>query len=139
MATVGENIKAARIAAGLTQEELAKKVNTTKSAISRYEQGKREPSLATLTKIAVSLETRFEDIVGLETFETGAEFDREWKRRASNLSGDGVVVVHKSGGEVQIIDHRKERLNQNYDNLDEESQKQLVKYSDFLVNALEGQ
>lgn len=36
----------------LTQEELSKKLNITRSALSNYEQGTREPSINLLIKIA---------------------------------------------------------------------------------------
>lgn len=41
-----------RIKAGLSQEELAKKLGLAKSTISMYENGAREPSLETLEAIA---------------------------------------------------------------------------------------
>lgn len=52
---ISEKIAELRHAAHLTQEELAKKVKTTKSAISRYESNKYEGySVALLQKIAVA-------------------------------------------------------------------------------------
>ena len=42
----------ARIQAGLTQEELANKMQTKQSVISRLESGKSAPTLATLRKFA---------------------------------------------------------------------------------------
>jgi DNA-binding XRE family transcriptional regulator len=52
----------ARTAAGLTQEELAKRIGTTQSAIARLEsgKGKHSPSLATLQKYARALGCRLE-------------------------------------------------------------------------------
>ena len=50
-----EQLKAARKEKDLTQEELAKKVGTKKSNISRFESGRYNPSLDFLIKIAVSL------------------------------------------------------------------------------------
>ena len=41
-----------RIKAGLSQEELARKLGLAKSTISMYENGQREPSLETLEAIA---------------------------------------------------------------------------------------
>ena len=52
VSTIGENIKAARIRKGLTQQELAEALNTTKSAVSRYELGKREPRYRLLQEIS---------------------------------------------------------------------------------------
>ena len=52
----------ARAAAGVTQEELAKRIGTTQSAIARLEsgKGKHSPSLATLQKYARALGCRLE-------------------------------------------------------------------------------
>ena len=44
MTTFGKNLKKARLEANLTLEELANKIGTTKSAISRYENDLRMPN-----------------------------------------------------------------------------------------------
>lgn len=44
-------IRSARIAAGLSQVELAKRIGTTQSAVSRWESGKDDPRLTTLASI----------------------------------------------------------------------------------------
>lgn len=49
---VSENVLNARLKAGLTQEGLAKKLNTKQSSISRLERGRELPSLSFLLKIA---------------------------------------------------------------------------------------
>lgn len=52
---LGENIKKAREAAGLTQEQLGAMVGITGVAIMRYEKGLREPKLAMVDKLAGAL------------------------------------------------------------------------------------
>ena len=47
-----------RLRRGLTQGELAKRVNTTQSVISRLESGTARPSLTTLQKLAEALDSR---------------------------------------------------------------------------------
>lgn len=49
---------AARSHAGLTQEELAKKMGTTQSVIARLEGGKSKPSTSTLEKLAKATGTK---------------------------------------------------------------------------------
>ncbi|HUW65729.1 MAG TPA: helix-turn-helix transcriptional regulator [Spirochaetia bacterium] len=50
--TVADLLIKLRSGAGLTQEELAKKVGTTQSAIARMESGRILPKLDSLSKIA---------------------------------------------------------------------------------------
>jgi predicted nucleotidyltransferase/DNA-binding XRE family transcriptional regulator len=47
----GSVLRAARKAAGLTQAELARRAGVTQSVISAYEAGRREPSVATLSRL----------------------------------------------------------------------------------------
>ncbi len=47
----------ARIENKITQKELAKRINTTQSVISRLEQGRTSPSIALLKKVATALNT----------------------------------------------------------------------------------
>jgi transcriptional regulator with XRE-family HTH domain len=49
------NLRALREAAGITQEELALRVGTDVSNISRYEAAKRDPSVRTVARIAAGL------------------------------------------------------------------------------------
>ena len=52
---VGVMLKQARVEAGLTQEELAKRLNTKKTAISRIENHAEDIKLSTLEKFAHAL------------------------------------------------------------------------------------
>jgi len=63
---LGDAIRNARQQCGMTQEELAAKLDTTKSAISKYELGKREPSLEQLRKIAIAIGVTISDLVDHE-------------------------------------------------------------------------
>jgi ribosome-binding protein aMBF1 (putative translation factor) len=49
----------ARLAAGLTQKELAEKMGTTQSAIARLESGSQMPTLNTLFRLAAALGVDF--------------------------------------------------------------------------------
>lgn len=55
-------IKAARLAAGLTQIQLAEAVGCTQKDISRWESGKHEPSISTLKRIAQALKCSMDDL-----------------------------------------------------------------------------
>jgi len=49
-----------RLEVGLTQAQLAKKIGTKQSAISRIEQGSYNPSLALLVKLSKALDAKLE-------------------------------------------------------------------------------
>ena len=51
---ISKNIRAQRIAQGVTQEQLAAKVFTTRQCISNYETGKSKPDYETIGKIAMA-------------------------------------------------------------------------------------
>ncbi len=52
---IGVILKQARIEAGLTQEDIAKKLNTKKSAISRIENHAEDIKLSTLKRFAMAV------------------------------------------------------------------------------------
>jgi transcriptional regulator with XRE-family HTH domain len=56
-AVIGAQVRAARLAAGLTQSEMAAKMGTRPSAISRLEAGRHAATLRTLTAVAALIDT----------------------------------------------------------------------------------
>jgi len=54
---IAKSIIRARIEQKITQKELARKMNTTQSVISRVEQAKTSPSLSFLKRLAAALNT----------------------------------------------------------------------------------
>lgn len=52
---IGEQLKSERRRAGLTQEQLAEKIGTKKSFISRIERGRADIQLSTLRKLFLGL------------------------------------------------------------------------------------
>lgn len=60
---IGSNIRMVRNAIGISQTELANRVGSDKSAISRYENGKQKPTLETLMRIADALDVALADIL----------------------------------------------------------------------------
>ena len=91
---IGEKIKAARIAARMTQADLAKILGVAYQNIGQWESGKRNPKLDTIIKISEALGVRIEDLMGLETFDTGAEFEERWKEVTRNTNGESLTVIH---------------------------------------------
>ena len=60
---MGEKLKAARQAAGLTQGQLAEKVGVSQRDISRWENGHREPGVLTVKKMAQALGCSMDELV----------------------------------------------------------------------------
>ena len=60
MASIGEQIRAARKARGLTQEALAREPNATRSAVANWEQDRRLPDGETLLRLSSTLAYSFE-------------------------------------------------------------------------------
>ena len=63
--TLGSRIKELRQNMGLSQSELASKLNCTQAALSQYESGNREPGLRDLKTIAKHLDTTTDYLLGL--------------------------------------------------------------------------
>jgi transcriptional regulator with XRE-family HTH domain len=59
---IGENIKAARLAAGMTQKELAEKIGVPYQSVQRWEKGAFKPSLDNLIKLAAALGKTVEEL-----------------------------------------------------------------------------
>jgi len=55
-----ESLIAARLKRGLTQEKLAKKINTEQESISRVESGRVTPTIPFLKRIAEALDSKLE-------------------------------------------------------------------------------
>jgi transcriptional regulator with XRE-family HTH domain len=74
-AALGEAVRRLRVEAGLSQEELANRMATDFTQIGGIERGTRNPSYATLLRLASTLETRPGAIVSLadEVFDEAGE------------------------------------------------------------------
>lgn len=53
--TVGLNVRKCRIAAGISQEELAARMNVDQGYVSRLEAGRRNPTIRTIGSVADAL------------------------------------------------------------------------------------
>lgn len=66
----GERLKALREELGYDQKEMGKKLNLSASAYGYYEQGRNEPSLETLKKIAQTFQVSTDYLLGLSHTES---------------------------------------------------------------------
>lgn len=60
----GDNLKKIRQNCNLTQEELAKKINTSRSNIANYENNKNMPSIDVLSKLSEILDCSVDYLLG---------------------------------------------------------------------------
>ena len=61
--TIGENIKRLREDAGITQDQLAQRMNVTHSAVSLWESGKRSMNVKTADRLAFILGVTLNDLL----------------------------------------------------------------------------
>ena len=59
----GERLRAARRAAGLTQEKVAEHIRVDRTTYSKYEAGRVEPSLHTAYQLAVLLQVTLDELL----------------------------------------------------------------------------
>lgn len=59
-----ESIKEARLAKGLTQEQLAKLLDITQGAVAQWENGLTHPSFEMLPKLAATLDVSVDHLIG---------------------------------------------------------------------------
>ncbi|MFS1513669.1 helix-turn-helix domain-containing protein [Chengkuizengella sp. SCS-71B] len=104
---LSDRLKQARKELKLTQEELAKKVNTTKGTISNYENGYSTPSNEMLTLLADILNVTTDFLLG----------------RNSQAVNEGKSNIN---AQTHIKDKVKESLLSEFDKLSEEDQKYIV-------------
>lgn len=122
---IGEKIKAARIAAHMTQADLAKILGVAYQNIGQWESGKRNPKLDTIAKISKALNVRIEDLMGLETFDTGEELMSRIKEIDESSGGESLTVIHTT-------DPRK-FINFALDQMNEEGQAQVAKRAEEVL------
>ncbi len=86
MKNLNENIKKYRDKYGFSQEDLAKKLNVTSQAVSKWETNESTPSLETLILMAKIFYTSIDELVtGCETNENSSESEKEINRDLKQL------------------------------------------------------
>lgn len=107
MNKVSTNIKALRKERNLTQDQLAEKLNVTRQAVSNWENGKTQPDVDTLVKLAQVLEISVENLIYGDQTKTllrrsggeteGMEIARNIKRLANVLAVLGCIALFALG------------------------------------------
>ncbi|MFI0764609.1 helix-turn-helix domain-containing protein [Streptomyces sp. NPDC021218] len=83
MSSLGEAITTARRALGLTQEELAAAAGVTQAALSRYENGMREPDTEVLARLANALGVTEPFLKGAGSVHGAMAVDAHMRKRAT--------------------------------------------------------
>ncbi len=87
---LNQKLKTLREAMGLTQEELALRLNVSRSAIAKWEQGQGWPSLDMLKSLALFFHTSIDDLLG----EQGVQlFEHRQKKRFWIVASTAIVSL----------------------------------------------
>jgi len=118
---IGNILKNLRLAAGLTQEQLGKKVNLTKANISKYESDDIEPNLATLYMFAVIFNCTIDYFFGLVNDPT-----------PPNKKGNS---RNATSSKENVYSKDEQLLVESYRALNEEGQEKIIDYVDDLMTS----
>lgn len=115
--TIGERIRRARDAMGLTQKQLGAISGTSEITIRQYELGKRQPRLEQLQRIAFALETTVSDLVEPEYWSTVSkeEIDESWESNppfyvSPELCVENIMKLMNKEGRRKVADYAADIL-----------------------------
>lgn len=105
-----DNLRKARLCAGLTQQQVADSLGVTKSTYCCYETGKRQPDLVKLRRLAQLLCTTADDLLDLsngnnECIVTQTEYDQIKTFRSLDPHGQHLVRLVLKEESMRIHTH----------------------------------
>ena len=86
----GNTIRAIREENGWTLEEMARKLGTTKQALSYYERGMRTPKVTVAAKFAEKLNVPLETLIGIDAIEVEPIQNNEPKTQEAKILAKGI-------------------------------------------------
>lgn len=89
--SLGETIYIKRKEKGLTQEELAEKINVARQTVSKWETGDTLPDVESLKNLALVLEFSIDEILGIET--DGNDDKTEWLIIGGFIVGNSLGLI----------------------------------------------
>lgn len=95
----GTRIRSAREQAGMTRDDLAKRLNIQYSALSKYESSAREPDFETLVQIANALRVSTDYILGC------TEDQMRLKRKGFDADAESLLLKYQT-----LSEEAKERI-----------------------------
>ncbi len=99
MKNLGSKIKNARISMGMTQEELAEKIDVSRVSIAKYESGEMEPKLSNFKMIADALNVSADYLLNIRTAE---------KKFSDRLTPKGIDALEKLVEELKLQMSRRQ-------------------------------
>lgn len=87
-------IKELRKQRGMSQSELAQKIDVSTSAVGMYEQGRREPDTSTLLKIARFFDVSVDFLIGASDIETSFDINSISKNIAKDLLNQPALMFN---------------------------------------------
>lgn len=105
---VDSNLKFLRKKNGLTQAQLAEKLNIKRSLIGAYEEGRAEPRLSTLVNISRVFDISLDQLVTAELSKTGLELSRDNSSGAENgkLRVLAITVDKDNRENIELVPHK---------------------------------
>lgn len=94
---IGEKIKSARLAKGMTQEELGKILGVQKSAIAKYESGR-------VVNIKRTTLKKISDVLDLRPSELIFEANREEIEKNNDIITDAVIKMRTDGEFLSTVE-----------------------------------
>lgn len=115
MTTFGARFKAARLALGLTQDELADRLGITKSSVSSYENDGATPAFDKLAALRLHLETSLDELICGDA--TSARMARQYK---------AIAEGNASYGHQESVTRDEQRLLRQFRELEDKQRKGLL-------------
>lgn len=120
--TIGEKIREARLAAGLTQKQLGDMVGIADSAIRKYESGKIRPKISTVRKIADAIGcnvTDLDDDIAIAVRDAINSLDPELLKSMANVYSAAQSMMKAEYGTTDKYEALKVAFSRLIDSLDE--------------------
>ncbi|MBO5166672.1 MAG: helix-turn-helix transcriptional regulator [Lachnospiraceae bacterium] len=96
----GEKLRALRLKQGMTQQQLADRIDLVKASISAYEQSAKYPSLEVLIKICEVFDVSADYMLGLSD---------DMKLQKSDLTDEQMALVRSLIRELEQSNHLKDK------------------------------
>ena len=119
-ATLGQQLKKYRESCGLTQRQVADRLNIRRQTYSNYERDTRTPDPQTLLSIALLYRTNVDTLLQTDTLKDG---------EASEFYHEGVVPVSNSH---ILLSGTEAKLVMDYRSLSESCQEQTLRFVKFM-------